>query len=116
MNNSKSIDKMISLKSKIINENVNSFENSFELFGFTTGDYYCKCQDCGCQFLGDKRSNQCLSCAIKIANNLSNKIKKLKDKIKDISNIIKCAESKIVTVDYIQLKNKLDELCEESTI
>ena len=40
--------------------------SNFRLFGFATwgGDYTCKCAECGMDFIGDKRSYQCLGCAI----------------------------------------------------
>ena len=42
------------------------FAGNFKLLGFATGAYFCKCSDCGKQFVGDKLSFQCLECAIKI--------------------------------------------------
>lgn len=38
------------------------------LGGYAPGGYSCTCVDCGDQFVGDKRSNQCLDCAIVWAN------------------------------------------------
>jgi len=41
--------------------------SNFRLFGFATGNYTCKCVECGIDFIGDKRSSQCLGCAIQYA-------------------------------------------------
>lgn len=38
----------------------------FRLLGFATGSYTCTCGSCGERFLGDKRSQCCLGCAIKL--------------------------------------------------
>lgn len=37
---------------------------NFKIGGFATGAYNCKCTICKERFIGDKRSNQCLGCAI----------------------------------------------------
>ncbi len=37
---------------------------NFQIGGFATGAYNCKCTVCKERFIGDKRSNQCLGCAI----------------------------------------------------
>lgn len=38
--------------------------SNFHLLGFATGSYKNTCNDCGEEFFGDKRSTQCLECAI----------------------------------------------------
>jgi hypothetical protein len=39
---------------------------TWPLGGYAPGNYYCKCCFCGNDFTGDKRSAQCLECAIKM--------------------------------------------------
>lgn len=50
----------------MIKYSLNSVGN-FRLFGFATGNYECKCIECGSKFIGDKRATMCLECAIKAA-------------------------------------------------
>lgn len=38
------------------------------LCGYAPGNYTGECLDCGRQFQGDKRANQCLECAVVAAN------------------------------------------------
>lgn len=38
------------------------------LLGYAPGSYFCKCRDCRQEYEGDKRSFQCLACAVKAAN------------------------------------------------
>jgi len=47
--------------------------SNFRLFGFATGNYTCKCAECEMDFIGDKRSSQCLGCAIKHAQKTAHK-------------------------------------------
>ena len=54
---------------KEISYSPNSAEN-FRLFGFATGNYHCTCSQCKKVFIGDKRAQQCLTCAIDYANSL----------------------------------------------
>ena len=37
---------------------------NFKLRAFATGDYSCKCRNCGAEFTGHKRALICLPCAL----------------------------------------------------
>jgi hypothetical protein len=50
-----------------IKYNIDGTVTNFRLFGFATGSYLCQCSICKKQFMGDKRSYQCLECAIEYA-------------------------------------------------
>ena len=36
-------------------------------YGYADGNYFCKCRDCGCEYIGDKRAPRCFDCAKKLS-------------------------------------------------
>ena len=67
---------------------------NFRLLGFATGNYFCTCANCQCSFQGDKRSCQCLDCAIKVTesifdeyNNMQKEIENIVDEVDNWNNI-----------------------------
>lgn len=48
-----------------------NYAQNFRLFNFATGSYNCTCIYCKKNFIGDKRAVQCLSCAIKQAEEIN---------------------------------------------
>ena len=41
---------------------------------YAPGNYYCKCHDCGVEYIGDKRSIQCYPCALNDSKIISDNI------------------------------------------
>lgn len=52
----------------LVTKKETSSEIKYPIMGFAPGNYWCKCSTCHGEFSGDKRSAQCLHCAINLQN------------------------------------------------
>lgn len=96
---------------KEIQYNLDSVGN-FKLFGFATGSYACECTICGASFTGDKRSCECLDCALKKVDNLISMLSAYQQGVNQIEDFL---EYTYLNMGVPGIKNHIMEIVDGIT-
>ena len=79
---------------------------NFRLLLFATGSYNCTCSICKSEFLGDKRAQQCLGCAIKLVEEKLTSTNKSSTKFPKIEEVL----SELIKLAYGPLTSREENL------